>query len=138
MENGKYSEASVAFPLEPSRRLAAFIVLAVALTAALAVALPLPRGVIAAAGSWCLVLCCHALACHLRHRSVSITGGTAIVVDGAAGTIVRGSFVAPWLTILHWRRTGSRLTRTVVILPDMIDAARFRELRVILRWAAPS
>jgi hypothetical protein len=138
MESAQYNEASVAFPLEPSRRLAAFIVLASALTVALLVALPLPRGLIAAAAAACLALCCHALACHLRQRSVRITGGIAIVVDGDAGTIVSGSFVAPWLTIVHWRRTGSRFTRTLVVLPDMIETARFRELRVILRWATPS
>ena len=67
-----------------------------------------------------------------------VLGGRSIVVDGVAGEIVAGSFVAPWLTIVHWRAASSRLVRTVVVLPDMLDAATFRALRVILRWAPPA
>ena len=128
----------MAFTLEPSARLAGFVVVAAAGSATLLVALALPAWITAPAAAWCVALCCHALAGHVRHRAVRITGGTSIVVDGEAGAIVSGSFVAPWLTVIHWRRSGGRVTRTVVILPDMIEAARFRELRVILRWAPPA
>jgi toxin CptA len=137
METCKYSEASVAFTLEPSRRLAAFIVLAAALSTALIVAMPLPAWASVAAATWCVALFCHALARHLRCHEVRIAGGTAINVDSIGGSVVSGSFVAPWLTIIHWRPRGSPFTRTVVVLPDAIDPSRFRELRVILRWAPP-
>jgi toxin CptA len=137
METCKYSDASVAFTLGPSGRLAGFIVFAAALSLVLVIAMPLPPWGSAAAAGWCLALFCHALARHLRLHEVRITGGTAITVDDAHGHVVSGSFVAPWLTIIHWRRADSRFTRTLVILPDAIDASRFRELRVILRWAPP-
>jgi toxin CptA len=137
MGTSNYIEADVAFTLEPSRRLVAFIVLAAAGTASLLAAMPLPAGASVAAAAWCALAFVHALGRHTRRRSVHILAGRAIVVDGLAGEIVAGSFVAPWLTIVHWRAASPRLVRTVVVLPDMLDAATFRRLRVILRWAPP-
>ncbi|HUT41831.1 MAG TPA: protein YgfX [Gammaproteobacteria bacterium] len=54
--------------------------------------------------------------------------------DGAMrrATLCRTAFVQPWLVILHLR-TGSRLRRQLVILPDMLDPVTFRRLRVRLR-----
>ena len=52
-----------------------------------------------------------------------------------SGLVQDGSFVAPWLTIIRWRPEGARFDRTILILPDMIDAEAFRRLRVLLRWA---
>jgi toxin CptA len=54
--------------------------------------------------------------------------------------LLGSSFVEPYLTVLElkpleplksWRRFSSR---SVVILPDGIDAEEFRQLRVLLRW----
>ena len=132
-----YSDADVAFTLEPSRRLAAFVVLAAAGSAALVAAMPLPAWAGAVSAAWCVLAFIHALARHTVRRVVHILAGRSIVVDGLAGEIVAGSFVAPWLTIVHWRPASSRLSRTLVVLPDMLDAATFRALRVILRWAPP-
>jgi toxin CptA len=50
------------------------------------------------------------------------------------------SFVAPYLAVLELKPVGARRlwqrfgTRSVVILPDGIDAEEFRQLRVLLRW----
>jgi toxin CptA len=50
------------------------------------------------------------------------------------------SFVAPYLTVLELKPLGAGglwqrfRTRSVVILPDGIDAEEFRQLRVLLRW----
>ncbi len=50
------------------------------------------------------------------------------------------SFVSPYLTVLELKPLGARRlwqrfrTRSVVILPDGIDAEEFRQLRVLLRW----
>ena len=107
-----YSDADVAFTLEPSRRLAAFVVLAAAGTAALVAAMPLPGWAGAMAAAWCVVAFIHALARHTVRRVVHILAGRSIVVDGLGGEIVAGSFVAPWLTIVHWRPVSSRLPRT--------------------------
>ncbi|SEK60735.1 protein YgfX [Nitrosovibrio tenuis] len=57
-----------------------------------------------------------------------------------ACVLLGSSFVAPYLTVLElrplvhpksWRR---RFARSIVILPDGIDADEFRRLRVLLRW----
>ncbi len=54
--------------------------------------------------------------------------------------LLGSSFAAPYLTVLElkprkpsksWRKF---FTRSVVILPDGIDAEEFRQLRVLLRW----
>lgn len=72
-------------------------------------------------------------------RALAIHGAGEIAVethDGRrhAGRLRDGSFVAPWLTIVRWRPVGARFDRTVLILPDMVDAEAFRRLRVRLRW----
>ncbi|HWU83009.1 MAG TPA: protein YgfX [Methylophilaceae bacterium] len=56
--------------------------------------------------------------------------------DGSvhAVTILPTSFVAPYLTILHYRRAGRWSSRAVVIVPDAVDAEAYRRLRVWLRW----
>jgi len=138
MGTSNYIEPDVAFTLEPSRRLAAFVVLAAAATASLLAAMPLPGGAAGAAAAWCVLASAHALARHAVRRRVHVLGGRSIEVDGVAGEIVAGSFVAPWLTIVRWRPASSRLVRTVVVLPDMLEAASFRALRVVLRWAPPA
>jgi hypothetical protein len=66
----------------------------------------------------------------LRGTGIDVSDGEA---EWRSGRLQDGSFVAPWLTIVRWRATGEHFDRTVAILPDMIDAARFRELRVLLK-----
>ncbi|MBL0010540.1 MAG: hypothetical protein IPP22_05050 [Nitrosomonas sp.] len=44
------------------------------------------------------------------------------------------TFVAPYLTVLNIKPMGKFFTRSIVILPDGIDAEEFRQLRVWLRW----
>ena len=48
--------------------------------------------------------------------------------------VVPGSFVAPWLVVLYWKPDGARLTRAIVLLPDMAGEQDLRRLRVLLRW----
>ena len=60
---------------------------------------------------------------------------SAVVVDGAAGVLEPGSFVAPWLTIVRWRPAGARFDRTLLVSPDRLPASDFRHLRVIVRNA---
>lgn len=49
-------------------------------------------------------------------------------------SLLRSSFVAPYLTVLNLKPNDSRLVRHVVILPDSVDAGYFRKLRVLLKW----
>ena len=51
-----------------------------------------------------------------------------------AGHVRSSSFVHPWLTTIVWRPDGSRLSRSVAIVPDMLDPDDFRRLRVMLRY----
>lgn len=49
-------------------------------------------------------------------------------------SIQGSSFVAPYLTVINLKPSRKFFTRSVVILPDGIDAEEFRRLRVWLRW----
>jgi hypothetical protein len=124
MGDDKYNEASVSLTLQPSRRLAAFVVLGASATLVLCIALPLPPLIRLAACAWCAAAACHALFIHTRTRHVVIH----------PGVVLPGSFVAPWLTIVRWVPPGARFSRSLVILPDMLDAESFRRLRMVLRW----
>ena len=50
------------------------------------------------------------------------------------GVVLPDSLVTPLLVVLNIRLHGGRGTRSVLILPDSLDAESFRELRVWLRW----
>jgi toxin CptA len=49
--------------------------------------------------------------------------------------ILSGSLVTPVLTVLNLVLPDARMTRSVVILPDGLEAESFRQLRVWLKWA---
>jgi hypothetical protein len=130
------SDMTCDLTLAPSRIAVAFVLAATLATIVLLVELPGPAELRAAAILWCMGAGAHAFKRHRAAHRVHTDGG-AMTVDGIEGRIVDGSFVAPWLTIIHWRPAGSRLTRTLVVLPDAIDPEPFRALRVILRWPTP-
>ena len=81
-------------------------------------------------------VCCAGLDALRRALAVhrlAISRGGEISLDGRAGTLRPGSFVAPWLTVVRWRPAGTRFDRALLLVPDMLHADAFRELRVILR-----
>ena len=133
----KYSEANVSLRLRPSRIALAFILAGALATLGMLALLPGNLATRVAAGTWCAAIAWHAIGRTRKALDLVITSGVAVAVDGTQGRIVEGSFVAPWLTVVHWRPLGRRLTRTVLVLPDMVDAESFRRLRVILRWCPP-
>ena len=51
-----------------------------------------------------------------------------------SGQLLRDSLVTPSLTVLNVLPPGARFARSVVILPDSLDAESFRQLRVRLKW----
>ena len=51
-----------------------------------------------------------------------------------AGQVLRDSMVTPLITVLNILPQGARFARSVVILPDSLDAESFRQLRVWLKW----
>ena len=63
---------------------------------------------------------------------------TVVVLTGdgrtRAGRVHRDSYVGARLSTIVWRPFGKRRLRTILILPDMLPAADFRRLRVLLRY----
>ena len=53
----------------------------------------------------------------------------------AAGYVRAATYVGPWMTTIVWRPDGRRVSRTILVLPDMLPAEDFRRLRVMLRYA---
>jgi hypothetical protein len=52
-----------------------------------------------------------------------------------AGHVRSSTYVAAWLTSIVWRPDGGRVSRAILIAPDMLPAEDFRRLRVMLRYA---
>jgi hypothetical protein len=52
-----------------------------------------------------------------------------------AGHVRASTYVGAWVTTIVWRPDGSRWSRTILVLPDMLPAEDFRRLRVMLRYA---
>ena len=51
-----------------------------------------------------------------------------------AGHVRSGTFVHPAFTSIVWRPDGTRWSRAVPLVPDMLDIDDFRRLRVMLRY----
>jgi hypothetical protein len=120
-----------------------FVVIAGAATFALLAALPIAPLTKALAILWVGLSAIDAYGTLARQRGARGVRGFelyegAIEVEDARGQLHEGEvragcFVSPWLTILRWRPRRAHRDRTIVILPDMLDAAAFRALRVHLR-----
>lgn len=72
-------------------------------------------------------------------RAIRLNGECDISLQGQDGVwlevkLLPNSFVSPYLTVLNLSLEGERRARHVVLLPDVMDAEQFRQLRVWLRW----
>jgi toxin CptA len=72
-------------------------------------------------------------------RGIELRGDLTVVVvsrDGTvcAGRVHRDSYVGPRLSTIVWRPFGRWRLRAIILLPDMLPAADFRRLRVLLRY----
>lgn len=68
-----------------------------------------------------------------------LTNAQKCITTTRSGAITKGSllantFVSPYLTVILIQSQGKWLSRSIVILPDSLDADTFRRLRVWLRW----
>jgi toxin CptA len=54
--------------------------------------------------------------------------------DQVTARVLADSLVSPFITVLNVLPQGAYLARSVIILPDSLDAESFRQLRVWLRW----
>lgn len=111
----------------------------------LALAMPLPAWARAVLGAAIVASAVHAILLHalnrLRHSLVEleISDDCRVAVfdrDGEehAVELLPSSVVTPWLTLLNLRQAPRRWPRTLLIVPDRVDAEPYRRLRVLLRW----
>ena len=132
------------FKLQPSRYLAAILI--VAHGAAFAALLPL------ALPAWSKVALALTMLFSLVYRLrrdawlSAPSSGTALMLDGdrvvlttrggqqLAGHVLRDSLIMPYITVLNVLPQGTRFARSVIILPDSLDAESFRQLRVWFKW----
>lgn len=56
--------------------------------------------------------------------------------DQVTARVLADSLVTPYITVLNVLPQGSNLARSVIILPDSLDAESFRQLRVWLSWGS--
>jgi hypothetical protein len=71
--------------------------------------------------------------------AIRFEGGDVMLVTRAgkeiSGNLARSSVVTPMLTVLNVLPAGKTSMQSVVIFPDSMKRERFRELRVLLKWA---
>ncbi len=131
--------------LQPSRRLAAILILAHATTGGLLLTLPLPSWLMVA-----LTVILLASAAYGVHRHALRRGAGAITVlafsdresirltlgngSTAAGRVLGSSTVGAMLTVLNIALDGRRRPVHLVLLGDSLSPDDFRRLRVWLRW----
>jgi hypothetical protein len=124
--------------LAPSRVAECFVALAMAATLAIATLLPFPDAARVAIFAGLAACALHAgRKLRRTHRLHIAADGSIELHEGTsvrAGRVAAGSFVCPWLMIVNWRPDGSRFTRTLLLLPDMVGSEALRNIRVILRW----
>ncbi len=115
-----------------------FVLLALAATLALLAVTPMPASLKILAGTWTLCLALHAWSRLAQARRIAVSLSGTIIVETRAGTmegmLCERCFVAPFLTVVHWRPAGKRFSRALAIAPDMMAEREFRALRVLLRW----
>lgn len=118
--------------------------------AAIAAVAVLPIGLPAQAGL-VLSLAASGILCILKHALLRLPDsivalelhedGTCAITGRAGdewkGKILGDSYVSSFLTLIRYRVTGRRRTRSIAILPDAVDAEAYRRIRVGLRWKVP-
>ena len=132
--------------LSPSRVAGAGIGVLAAVTIALTLATPLEpwlqavlvAALVAWAGAAFQVAALH----RGRHAVAEIRVAPDLMLvacmgDGhlVAGYVRAATYIGPWMTTVVWRPDGRRVSRTILVLPDMLPAEDFRRLRVMLRYA---
>ncbi len=131
--------------LNPSRWLAAVLVVVHCMAAIIVGLLSLPYyiqiiSVLLIISSLLIYLGRDVLLCFSQSIvSLRFTEEVNCIVENKCGQtvecVVLGStFVSPYLTVLILQSARRWFTRSVVIVPDMVDTAEFRRLRVLLRW----
>lgn len=129
----KYNER-VSVLLGRSLQAEGFVAAAAIGTLALVAAIPLALEAQLCAIAWTGGFAWIALGRLRAPRRLEMDRSGAIAVDGRAGVLRDGSFVAHWLTIIRWRPAGAWWDRTVLVAPDRLSEGDFRRLRVLLKF----
>ena len=136
------------FNLQPSRYLAATLI--VAHGVAIAALFPLAFPAWAKSALACVIL--FSLVYHLRRdawlsapsssKALALESEQVVLTthggEQLAGRVLRDSMVTPFITVLNILPPGARFASSVVILPDSLDAESLRQLRVWLKWGMQS
>ncbi len=137
---------SVHVVLKPSRTVALGVGIAALGTVGVALALPLPwwqqLSAVVAIAAWAFDAL-RVVAVRRGRRAVSevrLAPDLILVATMGDGRLVAGhlrssSYVSACLTTIVWRPDGARLSRTILVAPDMLTGEDFRRLRVMLRYA---
>jgi hypothetical protein len=137
---------SVHVVVAPSRIAGACIGVFAAATIALTLAMPLEpwlhAALVAALVAWAGIAFRVAALHRGRHAVAEIRVAPDLILvacmgDGqlVAGHVRAATHVGPWITTIVWRPDGRSVSRTILVLPDMLPAEDFRRLRVMLRYA---
>jgi len=137
---------SVHVVLAPSRIAGAFVGVLAAATIALTLAMPLEpwlQAVLVAAVVTWAGASFRVAALHRGRLSVTeicVAPDLMLVAcmgDGhlVAGYVRAATYIGPWMTTIVWCPDGRCVSRTILVLPDMLPAEDFRRLRVMLRYA---
>lgn len=131
--------------LRPSYQLALIQVTAHAASGVVTILLHVPLAAKLAISFLIGVSLVHALSHHAFRRgssalvAIELRENGTIAVQTRDGTwrdvhMLGTSYVTPLLTVLNMKLDGFRFTRHLVVMPDMIEADDYRQLRVRLRW----
>ncbi len=131
--------------LKPSRQLTLFLIVGHLIAAACVVIVPLQLGLKVLLLGMLLM----SLLFNLRHQSwrawpfsiiaLQFERDSPVFMQFRNGKtleaqVLESSVVTPYLTILLLKPNQSWFARSVVLMPDMLTAERFRVLRVWLKW----
>jgi len=136
------------FILRPSRLLLLCIVFAHVLLIAVLQFIPLPYFVLLLL---CFVLLCSMIYYVLRDAGLKFENAcVALRMEGdgvvlinrkgieSLGQLLSSSVLTPHLLVLNFSLSAERRRRNVIVMPDSMDAALFRHLRVVLKWQVTS
>ncbi|MEO1765659.1 protein YgfX [Thiobacter aerophilum] len=129
--------------IRPAPRLMLLLALLYASAGLCVVVVPLPRPLQLMLLTMLLLAAAHSIWLHGlgRHRRAIQrleldAQGQLYVIDGTGqpqrARVSAASFVTPWLTVLDFATERGR--RTLLIMPERVDAEAYRRLRVWLRW----
>jgi toxin CptA len=72
------------------------------------------------------------------NKTLLLDGDSILLVarngDQVTARILADSLVTPFISVLNVLPQGAHLARSIIILPDSLDAESFRQLRVWLKW----